>query len=123
MNNQQTKSVYKLSFFFDYNCGGCLWCDNDAARQKFGVGTLDAEMFDLKGNIVQEARIKLPAELKHLVTELDSVFLESLDWNNPGGQSIWTEEQFKNFHKRAKDLCEKISQELGDDFEVVYAQK
>ena len=44
--------TYRLRFFFDYNCGGCLWCDNDAAYQKFDVGPLDAEMYDLNGNVI-----------------------------------------------------------------------
>lgn len=123
MNSHQIKPIYKLRFFFDYNCGGCLWCGDDAGRQKFGVGTLDAEIFDLKGNVVQEARIKFPAELKQMVIELDDLFSQSLDWNSPTGQSPWSDEQFNDFHKRAKDLCEKISQELGDDFEVAYTQK
>lgn len=26
---------YRLRFFFDYYCGGCLWSGNEAAYKKF----------------------------------------------------------------------------------------
>jgi hypothetical protein len=123
MSDQNVNPTYRLRFFFDYGCGGCLWCDNEAAYKKYDVGTLDAEIFDLKGNILQEARIKLPAQLKQKVEELDKLYSESLDWNDPGGESPWGQEQWDHFHEQARELYEKISQELGDDFEIIYKQK
>ena len=71
--SSKKKSAYRLRFFFDYNCGGCLWCDNEAAYQKYGVGTLDAAIFDLDGNIIQEARIKLPDPTRQKVLESDKL--------------------------------------------------
>ncbi len=37
--------TYQLRFFFDYNCGGCLWCGNDASYEKFDDGCLDSKVW------------------------------------------------------------------------------
>jgi hypothetical protein len=87
------RAKYKLRYFFDYNCGGCLWSDNDAAYEKFGYGCLDSEIYDLDGNIIEEAKIKFPASIRHRVLELDILFSESLNWNDPAGPSPWKNEQ------------------------------
>ncbi|NBB26979.1 hypothetical protein [Cellulophaga sp. BC115SP] len=118
MNNP----TYRLRFFFDYNCGGCLWCDNDASYQKFDVGVLDSEIYDLNGNIVQEAKIKLPSLIRQRVLELDKLYTESLNWNDPSGQSLWDKAQWESFYEQTRDLHKQISLALGDDFKIVYKQ-
>lgn len=117
-----SKAIYRLRFFFDFNCGGCLWCDNDAAYQKFDGGILDADIYDLDGRIMQEAKIKLPPIIKQKVLALDKLFADSLNENDPGGASLWNNNQWGNFHKQASALHKEISLALGDDFEVVYMQ-
>jgi len=114
---------YKLRFFFDYNCGGCLWSDNDAAYEKFGVGCLDAEIRSMDGNFLGEAKIKLPASIRHRVLELDKLYSQSLNWNDPSGQSLWDNAQWKNFYEQTKELHRQIALTLGNDFEVVYKQE
>ncbi|MGZ5218944.1 MAG: hypothetical protein ACXWC7_02665 [Chitinophagaceae bacterium] len=114
---------YKLRFFFDYNDGGCLWCDNDAAFQKFGSGVLDTDLIDLKGQVLQDAKIKLPEHLKRKVEQLDKLFAQSLDWNNPAGESLWDTNQWADFHNQATELHKEISMTLGDQFEISYQQK
>ena len=99
-----------------------MWSDNDAAYEKYGVGTLEAEIFDRKGNLLHEARISLPEELKQKVSELDKLFLGSMDWNDPAGDSPWNQDQWDSFHQQTKELWKKISGELGDDFEIIYKQ-
>ena len=113
---------YRLRFFFDYNCNGCLWADNDAAYEKYDVGTLDAEIFDLNGKISQEARIKLPKTTSEKVLDLDKLYCESLDWSDPGGPSLWDKQQWADFYSKARQLHKEISEILGDTFEVVYKQ-
>lgn len=113
---------YKLRFFFDYNCGGCLWCDNDAAYEKFGIGVLDSEIYDLDGNILQEAKIKLPSSIRQQVLKLNKLYTESINWNNPGGQSLWDKNQWEIFHEQTKYLHKQIQLTLGGNFEVVYSQ-
>lgn len=115
--------IYRLRFLFDYNCGGCLWSDNDAAYNKFDTGVLDADIYDLEGNIVREASIKLPTEIKQKVIQLDKLFSQSLDWNNPSGQSMWDKNQWADFYKQTRELHKIISSALGDDFEIVYKQE
>lgn len=117
------KPIYRLRFFFDYNCGGCLWSDNDAAYQNFGNGVLDAGIFDLEGNIIKEPSIKLPIEIKEKVLQLDKLFSQSIDWDNPGGQSKWDKNQWADFYKQTRELHKQISLALGKNFEIVYKQE
>lgn len=123
MNSQNIKPTYILRFFFDYKAGGCLWSGNDAAYEKYGVGPLDATIYNLKGKISHEPKIKLPAVLKQKVLELDDLYSESLNWDDPAGNSPWSEEEWDDFYKRARSLHEEISKTLGDDFEVIYEQQ
>jgi hypothetical protein len=46
-----------------------------------------------------------------------------LNWNDPGGQSLWDKNQWGNFHEQTRDLHKQISLTLGDDFEVIYKQE
>jgi hypothetical protein len=123
MSIKEGTSTYRLRFFFDYNCGGCLWPGNDASFKKFGTGCLDAEILDLNGKVIQNARIKLPDDLKQSILYLDSLYSESLNWNDPVGTSLWNKDQWDNFYKQTGDLHSKISEQLGDDYEVIFEQK
>ena len=80
--NSINKPIYKLRFFFDYNCGGCLWVGNKAAYDKFDVGCLDSEIIDLKGAISSKAKIILPPAIRNKVIDLDNRYSQSLNWNN-----------------------------------------
>jgi hypothetical protein len=115
--------TYRLRFFFDYGCGGCLWSDNEAAYQKFDVGTLDAEIYDTNGNLSREAKINLPELIKQKVVKLDQLYCESLNWEDPGGDSMWDKTQWDYFHSQTRDLCQEIAQQMGDDFEIIYKQE
>lgn len=115
--------IYRLRFFFDYNCGGCLWCDNEASYKKFGGGVIDGDIYDVGGNIIQEAKIKLPLLTRQRVLELDKLYSESLNWDNPNRQSPWNKNQWESFYKMTRDLHKQISFTLGDDFEVIYKQE
>lgn len=121
--NHEKIPTYRLRFFFDYGSGGCLWCDNDAAYEKYDAGTLDAEMYDSMGKISEEAQIKLPHSIRQKVLELDKLYSESLDWNDPGGPSMWNKEGWDDFHKMTRALHREIEEYLGDDFEVIYKQE
>jgi hypothetical protein len=114
--------VYQLRFFFDYGSGGCLWPGNDAAIQAFGFGPLDADTYDLHGQLLDAARIALPAAIKERIKALDHRFSASLDQHNPGGPGLWTAEQWQAFHADAMALCDSIAGILGDDFAIVYDQ-
>jgi hypothetical protein len=121
MNNSKNPT-YQLRFFFDYGCGGCLWSDNEAAYERYGAGTLDAEILDVTGNVYQQARITLPAATKQKVLELDKLYNESLDWGDPAGPSKWNELQWDNFYSQTKALHKEIESILGPQFDVIYKQ-
>lgn len=122
MNNGKNPT-YRLRFFFDYGCGGCLWCDNEAAYKKYDVGTLDAEVYDPNGKVIQEARIKLPDSTKQKVLALDKLYSESLNWEDPAGDSMWDKSQWDKFYSQTRELHKEISNILGDDFEIIYKQE
>ncbi len=117
------KSIYRLRFFFDYHCGGCLWSDNEVAYEKFGIGTLDTEIYDLQGNLIVDKKIKLPFSIEQKVTQLNNLYCESLDWNNPSGLSLWNKEQWDSFYKMTKELYKEISEYLGEKFVIIYKQE
>ena len=119
----KTSPKYKLRFFFDYNCGGCLWSDNEVTSAAFGVGCLDSDIYDLNGNVSQKAQINLPDELKSKVFYLDELYSQSLNWNDPIAESPWSKEQWDSFHNQARELHQQIKEELGSEFEVIYRQE
>jgi hypothetical protein len=114
------RPTYQLRFFFDYNCGGCLWCANDASYKTFDVGCLDSALFDLYGHVIEEAKIRLPETIAQEVLKLDMLYSESLNWDDPAGPSLWNKEQWNEFYKQARLLDKDVSIALGDDFELLY---
>ncbi len=120
---QETKPTFILRFFFEYHGGGCLWAQNEAAYQRLGFGPLDADDFTFSGEVSNEAAIKLSSGLKERVLMLDDLYAESLDWDNPSGPNLWDDNQWDDFYRKARELHKDISNELGDDFEILYQQE
>lgn len=83
-------------------------------------GPIDEGDYNLDGKLDYEARIKLPDSTKRKVLLLDKLFVESLDWDNPGGDSMWDKSQWEYFYSLARELHREISDFLGDDFEIIY---
>lgn len=101
--------VYRLSYFFDYFAGGCLWPADDASWERFGAGPVDTD-----------SRINLPEHLLRRVKELDARFPESLDWNDPGGLSPWSSDEWDDFKKQVDNLYEDIIVALGPGFKITH---
>ena len=113
------KATYQLRFLFDYKCEGCLWANNKAAYEKYDVGTLDAEYYDLKKN-PQEPKIKLPKEIRDKVLYLSRLFDSSLNWDSPTEpEPTWTNEKDDEFDTKSMELFLEISEYLGKDFELI----
>ncbi|MDB5200661.1 MAG: hypothetical protein JWQ27_70 [Ferruginibacter sp.] len=123
MHDEISKPTYIFRFFFDYHGGGCLWSDNDAAYKKYGFGPLDGKTLDEQGNVQKDSRIKLSENLVQRVLELDNLFAESLNWENPGGDSAWDAIQWKSFYHASKELYADIARELPNDIQLLYAQR
>ena len=85
--------------------------------------TLDSEIYDLNGKVSQEARIKLTDSTKQKVLALDKLYSESLNWEDPAGDSMWDKSQWDNFQSQTRELHKEISNILGDDFEIIYKQE
>ena len=102
-------SIYHLAYFFDYHTGGCLWPANDAAREKFGSGPIDTD-----------ARLGLPEPLLQRIQEMDALFPNSLNWDDPGGPSPWTTEEWNLFKKQVDALYEDILVALSPAFKITH---
>ncbi|MBD5144940.1 MAG: hypothetical protein HDT21_03355 [Ruminococcus sp.] len=99
---------YVIRFFFEYGCvGDCLWCGNDAARDKFDVDPIE---FD---------KLNLSEKLKAALTQLSDEFQSSLDWEYPPYPSPWTKEHWENFNSRTNDVYDRLVSELGSNFEII----
>lgn len=98
--------LYSLKLLFEWG-GDCLWCDNTAARKKFGVGPIEAKL-DLSDKIIERL---------HQLTELHD---NALDWNDPAGPSPWNSAQFIKFDEYAREVLQDIQSELGSTCMVRY---
>ena len=118
---ENLKATYRLRFFFDYQCESCLWCDNDAAYEKYDVGPIDATYYDKDGKVSREPKINLPTELKEKVIYLSNLFDSSLNWDDPKEpEPTWTSEKQSEFDTKSKELHKEICEFLGHDYEVIY---
>lgn len=90
---------------FDWGSGICLWSDSNETKEKFG----DYPIEDL-GKLPISA--KLREELEHLIVEHD----EAMNWGNPGGDLLWSEQEVADFKKRAtaatNSLCVSLARTL-----------
>ena len=98
--------IYRLKLMFEWR-GGTLWSDNEAARARFGIGSIE-ELLGLD-----------PALLERL-EELSVWHDTALDWDDPGGPSPWSDEELERFYQAAGAVREEVARALGPDFEVTY---
>ncbi len=101
--------MYKLNFFFEWGMAeACLWCENDAARARFGSGAVH---FDALG---------LSEEMQASLRALGEEYQGAMDWNDPTASSPWTRTQGRDFLHRARNAHSRLVHELGEDFEVAF---
>jgi hypothetical protein len=96
---------YVLRFFFDAGAGVCFWAGNDAARAEFGYAV------DLDS-------IPLTAETRAAVGVLMDRYDASFNWDDPGGESLWSPTAENAFFADARQLVDKVREELGPTFEI-----
>lgn len=97
---------YKMKFMFDWGSGVCLWSANKAAKERFH----DYPIFISKLPVSET----LKAELEHLIHWHD----EALNWDEPNGDLLWSNEQIEIFLETAKKVFHCLCDELGADYEV-----
>jgi hypothetical protein len=77
----------------------CLWAHSDAARKRFG-------------HAVDHRNLPLSAETIQMLDALIAQYDTSLDWNDPGGGSIWNVEAVQNFSAAAQKGLAQLRAEL-----------
>lgn len=100
------QTFYKVRLMFEWG-GGCIWCGNDAALERFDVGPIEEKIS------LSEATLQ---ELETLSTWHD----KALNWEYPPDPSPWSQAEFKEFEKAALAMRAKLQAELGASFEVIY---
>ncbi len=97
---------YVLKYMFEWG-GTCLWSVNDAAIEKYGYG-------------VDERELPISGNLKRYLWYLQAYHDCFLDWEDPHENSPWmTDEDYKEFNRKAKFAYEQLCKELGEDYEIV----
>ncbi|GFM86826.1 hypothetical protein PSCICO_22250 [Pseudomonas cichorii] len=97
---------YRIRLMFEWG-GGCLWCGNDTALDKFSVGPI-------------EEMLPLSDEVQALLNKLSQWHDTSLNWDYPPDPGPWNTDDYARFEEAATKLLRSIQEELGEEFEVVY---
>lgn len=104
MNGRKMK--YKLKFMFDWGSGTCIWAANNAARAKYGYA-------------VDIDELPISEELCECMVRLCEEHDLALDWECPQNGPVWTGQEQKAFKERAKQIYQRICEELAEEFEIV----
>ena len=99
-------ALYRLRFFFDTGSGICLWCGNDAARERYGYPV------DLRD-------LPLPETIRrrgYFVLAWHDTFM---DWDMSPQPTKWRAREVAAFNDATQELLALLRQHLGPDFELV----
>jgi hypothetical protein len=88
-----------IRFFFDAGSNVCLWACDDATKARHGY-TIDANDLPLSTNT------------RHWLHHLMAWYDTSLDWDNPGGASPWSDDEKARFQLAAQAGLARLRQEL-----------
>lgn len=108
------KQQYRLRFFFDYGAGGCLWADNELAKQDFGIGPVDKTIAVKTG--------KLLAETLKMIEELDDRHADYYNKDYPSDPSLWIQSECDAFNQQVDTLLNSLKKQLSPDFEIIDKQ-
>jgi len=100
------QTLYQVRLMFEWG-GGCIWCGNGAALERFDVGPI-------------EEKLSLSAETLQELEKLSAWHDKALNWEYPPDPSPWTQAEFEEFEEAALFMREKLKAELGASFEVLY---
>jgi hypothetical protein len=87
--------------------GGTLWADDEATRERFDVGPI-------------ENLLGLPPELLERLEALSVWHDTALDWDNPGGPSLWSDAEWARFREAAEAIRADVERALGPATQVRY---
>ena len=100
--------MYIINFFFEYGDGGFLWGEDDQTKNKFGI-PIDKDL------------LPLSKEVKCNLLNLEREYQSSINWDSPIEPSPWSDEQWNDFKKRARQAYDDLVKELGDEYKVIYS--
>ena len=104
--SQQTETVYRLRYFWEWGSRTCFWSDNNAARERF-----DYE--------VDVDQLPLSEVLKRRIYFLASWHNSLMNWANAPEGSIWSSAESERFSGASSELLTLVRQHLGANYEVV----
>lgn len=108
------RQKYRIRFLFDYGAGGCLWADNELAKQDFGIGPIDKAIADKTG--------KLSDEILKLIEELDDRHADYYNKDYPPDPSLWRQSECDGFNQQVDTLLNSLKRQLSPDFEIIDKQ-
>ncbi len=97
-------SLYRLRYVFDYG-GGCLWGDNEAAKDRFGYA-------------IDPIALPLSPETVAHIAQVSAWYDTSLNWEYPPDPGPWRQEECARFTMAARTLHTDIARALGLTFVV-----
>ena len=95
---------YKIRLWFDFG-GFCLWGMNENTKEKFGYA-------------IDPRKLELTNLLINKLEELQNQYATYLDMSDPMAPTSWSKEK-NDFFTSASEVCAKIQQELGSDYEII----
>lgn len=97
---------YEMKFMFDWGSDSCVWSINNAARELYGYPVLTEHL-------------PISSELKATLIYLTNKHDESLDWDCPQNDLLWSEEEMESFKANAVAAYKQLCIELGEEYNVV----
>ncbi len=112
---------YTFRFWYEWGCFSeeicpCLWADDDFTRQKFNNGISHTNL----------RKLPISDELIKTLVELGIEHDNALNLSSPSGTPdslLWSEETAESFYKKAKQVHQRLQEELGEEYEIIFSIK
>jgi hypothetical protein len=105
-NSDGSQPIYRVKLMFEWG-GGCLWADDDAAHERFGVGAI-------------EDALPLTPETRRRLEELSAWHDGALNWDDPAAPSPWHADEQARFARAAEEMLATLRADLGPGIELSY---
>jgi hypothetical protein len=99
---------YRLRYFFEAGAGTCLWADDPGTEARYGLA-VDIHMLPVRPNT------------RVLCDHATAWFDTHLDWDDPAGPSVWSDDEAARFRATAARLLEALRADLEPAFEIADA--